>query len=702
MSDRDAAVALVSPSDIAELAGVTRAAVSNWRKRTENFPEPVAGSAGRPLFDRRDVVEWLGQQGIAVRDVSPDEEIWATLNAFRGLVHWDDLAQIVLSFACAVILIRDHEAELNWQTQLAGIRDDGPWDKLEALIAGLRSLDAEASELVALPASARHLPIARLIDLLMTINSVPSDQLPDVCDAVLARLSTAQVKAGAEYGFIGSPTSALLASLAAAHPGARLYDPACGVASALIEAVRRGVGPRELYGHEINLHALRIARQRSFLHDIDLVVEQADVLEDDPDPLLEADVIIAEPPFGLRWQAEHAVVDRRFVFGTPPKSSADMAWIQHVVHHLADDGRGYVITSAGPLHRGGVEGAIRSKLIQAGCVEAIVGLPPRMLPQTSIALSLWVLRSPKGNRGNSAVRLIDASTSPLDELNVAEWLAADPETEIEVPQASVPVASLLAEGAVLTPRRWTAEESRDAHEISQRLKDAALDAAALSSLVPALLGFTSEFARLREVHVTRILKMSELVSQGLVDIKLGRPFDKSPTTSDAILARIVRPTDLGGVTLPPMPEAVPVDDHPDLTRPGDVLVATTNTVRAVVDLEGGHIPGLHVYRVRVANPEVLRPAFLAEMLTGSWNERWQQVGTLHRPPIGVLEIPLMDPEDQQAVIAGATAVRTLQQTAAELSAASGTLHDALLDAFRYSAEIPDLTRGRGAEGTEID
>ena len=50
--------------DIAELAQVSRPAVSNWRSRYNDFPEPVEDSTPRkPLFDANAVVAWLKQNG---------------------------------------------------------------------------------------------------------------------------------------------------------------------------------------------------------------------------------------------------------------------------------------------------------------------------------------------------------------------------------------------------------------------------------------------------------------------------------------------------------------------------------------------------------------------------------------------------------------------------------------------------------------
>jgi SAM-dependent methyltransferase len=50
---------------IARLAGVGRAAVSNWRRRYPAFPKPVGGSSTSPTFDRAEVEKWLKASGKA-------------------------------------------------------------------------------------------------------------------------------------------------------------------------------------------------------------------------------------------------------------------------------------------------------------------------------------------------------------------------------------------------------------------------------------------------------------------------------------------------------------------------------------------------------------------------------------------------------------------------------------------------------------
>ena len=50
---------------IARLAGVGRAAVSNWRRRYPAFPQPIGGSSSSPTFSRAEVEAWLKDTGKA-------------------------------------------------------------------------------------------------------------------------------------------------------------------------------------------------------------------------------------------------------------------------------------------------------------------------------------------------------------------------------------------------------------------------------------------------------------------------------------------------------------------------------------------------------------------------------------------------------------------------------------------------------------
>jgi hypothetical protein len=53
----------VTSSDIARLAGVRRTAVSNWRRRHADFPQPVGGPPSSPTFALPEIEAWLQANG---------------------------------------------------------------------------------------------------------------------------------------------------------------------------------------------------------------------------------------------------------------------------------------------------------------------------------------------------------------------------------------------------------------------------------------------------------------------------------------------------------------------------------------------------------------------------------------------------------------------------------------------------------------
>lgn len=74
---------LVAAADIAPLAGVGRAAVSNWRRRHADFPEPVGGTPASPLFALPHVEAWLRDHG-KLPGVPLAERAWQELRTRAG------------------------------------------------------------------------------------------------------------------------------------------------------------------------------------------------------------------------------------------------------------------------------------------------------------------------------------------------------------------------------------------------------------------------------------------------------------------------------------------------------------------------------------------------------------------------------------------------------------------------------------------
>ncbi len=651
---------LVSPSDIADVAAVSRAAVSNWRRRGKNFPQPVAGTASKPLFSRAEVDDWLERHASRTKNESllPSSadglgmRVWAVLNTLRGSLTAEAVAELVLNLAVA---------------RKAG---------------------------APLPFEAEGVDPSALMQLERVLDEIPVSKLAEVVDFSLARLARSQGKVGAEFGFVGSRTTTMLAKLAASCKGGVLYDPACGIAAALVEAVERGASPDRIVGHDISIRALHIAEQRAVLHGIDLELTRTNVLTEDADPCLRARTVILEPPFSLKWDAPERLMDPRFDFGLPPRSNADTAWLQHAIAHLDDDGRAYVLGPVGTLFRGGVEGRIRTEMIRRGCVEAVVGLPGKLLPHTSIPLALWVLLRPSDVRPNETVLLIDASRATAPEDNVADWLTRS-EARDGVPWVDVTVADLIDEDSVLLPQRWVDRTDNHPEDIAGNYL---ASWAAIRETVHNLQSAVTPTEVLRNPSKPRVLTVSNLIDQNVLELRMGRSKDRYVDAPDTLQNRFATASDVRDGTLRNAGLCTSFHDYPELTQRGDVLVTTMNTVRARVDDVGGHLPSTGVYRLRVSNREVLSPEYLAIVLAGPWNERFQGGTTIHRAPIKELEVPLVPLTEQQEITEAMRSVHSVLAGSARLEDNARSAAAAMLDALRYHVA---LLEPAGALGTSV-
>ena len=676
---------LVAPSDIAEMARVSRGAVSNWRKRSDDFPEQVGGTPAKPLFSREAVNAWLTGRGYEIRQDRGETHVWSALNEMRGVVPADEMAEVVLSLACARKLSDESVVSVS------------PWTRILQSVSGGFHVVAQVRDEMAThdPRWAQLVPISDALlrspgpvsnRVIGALDNVDSDDLSVVADYALNRLANAQIRSGAEHGFVGSRISRLLGNIVTVASDGVLYDPACGLASAVTAAVDAGAHPTRFVGHDINAAALRMAAQRCYLRGIDIELSQTDVLTGDVDSDLRADVIVLEPPFGLRWIASDSLVDPRWEFGLPPRSSADMAWIQHAVAHLSDEGRAYVVTSMGSLFRGGSEKAIRTELVRRGCVEAVFGLPGKMLPHVSIPLALWVLCRPGAANNPDEILLVDGSEVIVPENKAADWLRLPAEVADAPAWRSVLIRDLLATEADLTPQRWIAVAVPDPREVTAAYLDGWK---AINASFDHVQERRRTLQRISAVPSARVLTIGELVDQGLLEIKAGRPRDRGNELSADLARRVVTAADVRDGSLTDIDDPVQAQtDDADLTRAGDVLVTTMHKIRARVDETGGHLPSTGVYRLRITNPDQqLSPEYLALVLTGSWNDRFQAGSTIQRAAIRNLEVPLVPLGDQTDLQTAIGAVRHLAEEAQTLADNAHAVGTALLDAVRYKAPL---------------
>jgi type I restriction enzyme M protein len=142
-------------------------------------------------------------------------------------------------------------------------------------------------------------------------------------------------------------------------------------------------------------------------------IRHGDTLEDDRHFDLEAEVIIANPPFSAKWKSdanpEFAHDDRFSQYGRlAPKSAADYAFITHMLYHLANNGTMAIVLPHGALFRSGAEGHIRKYIIEKqNYLDAVIGLPPNLLYGTSIPATVLIFK--KCRRDDEDILFIDAS-----------------------------------------------------------------------------------------------------------------------------------------------------------------------------------------------------------------------------------------------------------------------------------------------------
>ena len=204
----------------------------------------------------------------------------------------------------------------------------------------------------------------------------------------------------------------------------RVYDPCCGSGGMFVQS-RRFVdehGGRSadlsIYGQEAVLDTWRLAKMNLAIRgmvDAKLGDRSGDTFHEDLHPDLRADFILANPPFNdSQWHGELLKEDPRWVYGTPPASNANYAWIQHFIHHLAPDGvAGFVLANGALSSWQNGEGDIRRKIVEAGLVDCVVALPAQLFYGTQIPVSLWFLaKNREGGRGlrdrKSQILFIDA------------------------------------------------------------------------------------------------------------------------------------------------------------------------------------------------------------------------------------------------------------------------------------------------------
>lgn len=196
----------------------------------------------------------------------------------------------------------------------------------------------------------------------------------------------------------------------------RVYDPCCGSGGMFVQSAKfveshsGNINDISVYGQDSNPTTWKMAQMNLAIRGIDADLGQynADTFFNDCHPTMRADFIMANPPFNLSdWGADKLMDDVRWQYGMPPAGNANFAWLQHMIHHLAPEGKiGMVLANGSLSSQSGGEGEIRKNIINADLVECIVAMPTQLFYTTQIPVSLWFLS--KNKKQKDKTLFIDA------------------------------------------------------------------------------------------------------------------------------------------------------------------------------------------------------------------------------------------------------------------------------------------------------
>ena len=582
--------AVVTATEIARIAGVGPAAVSNWRRRHPDFPAPVGGTASSPQFSLEAVTGWLRSQGKNVA-VPLAEEVWRRLEALRNPAR----PGAVLVSAGLALLGAAAEGSL----PEAADRQPLPEEVLGALRAlGDESGAAEAME--------------ELLGYWVEAHFRQTEVTPKPLAALMAELVSPD----------GAPFTG------------PVFDPACGTGSLLMAAAEAGA-PAVL-GQDVDPELAAVAALRLLLDArAEATVADGDSLLADAFGPSRAEAALCNPPFGQRdWGRDELGYDARWGFSLPPNSEPELAWVQHTLAHVVPGGHAAVLmppaAAARPAGR-----RVRAELVRQGALRAVIAMPPGAAAAHALGVHLWLLRASGSVGPEAGVLFVDVeqaleegSGSPRQGINwslVRETVLPYWRAHQRGPVASVPglchtvsATDLLTEDVDLTPLRNIPDDEELPASRGLLAADREVFVAKLAVLAASLPEVSSAAEGPSEGGETPTVTLESLVRVGRVALWRGGSRRDRGAADGADLPLL----SLREAILNEAPGGRAVDSSAAAIRDGDVLLlgGAAEGVRLASPAEVGAVPGPGITVLR-PDPRVLDSWFLAGCLGSSTNTR---------------------------------------------------------------------------------
>jgi len=313
------------------------------------------------------------------------------------------------------------------------------------------------------------------------------DLFGDAYEFLISNYAANAGKSGGEF-FTPQHVSKLIAQLALHKQTSvnKIYDPACGSGSLLLQAKKQfdaHLIEDGFFGQEINHTTYNLARMNMFLHNINydkFNIQLGNTLLEphftDEKPF---DAIVSNPPYSVSWIGSGdptLINDERFAPAgvLAPKSKADFAFVLHALNYLSAKGRAAIVCFPGIFYRGGAEQKIRQYLVDNNYVETVISLAPNLFFGTTISVSILVLSK---HKPDTTTQFIDASALFKKESNNNVLLdehieqildAFDSKADADHFAQSVPLERIAANNYNLSVSSYVAaKDTREVVDIAQ-------------------------------------------------------------------------------------------------------------------------------------------------------------------------------------------------------------------------------------------
>ncbi|MFF3645824.1 N-6 DNA methylase [Streptomyces sp. NPDC002564] len=626
----------VTAAGIARLAGVGRAAVSNWRRRHGDFPRPVGGTGSSPSFALAEVEQWLRDQGKLV-EVPLRERVWQQLAG-----HPAGPVTALLHAGCALLLVRDRPPA--WLA-VSAVSDERMARLLPAELDGVVTprLGARRERAVRVPDATALLPS---VPLLRGVAELAAELgARQTFEFLLGRHTDANPR---QYTLTPAGPADLMARLAGTPR--TVLDPACGT-GALLRAVPARPG-RHLSGQDSAPELAALTALRLALHsDATVRTLAGDTLRADGHEDRRVEAVLCHPPFNERnWGHDELAYDARWEYGFPARAESELAWVQHALARLTDGGTAVLLMPpAAASRRSGRR--IRADLLRRGALRAVIALPAGAAPPYNLPLHVWVLRRP------------DAAARPAPELLLVETaglLAADGRDQ----QLWPAVQDTVLDAWQHVDRHGTLDERPGVARSVPVLEllDDEVDLAPARRLPPPAQGGGTELAAVRQGLGEALRRAVDLTPRAEDLAPPAEGSGRPPLTTVGELARagalalhtgtgagpagtpVLTDHDvLGGGPPTGTAQDGTADDEPVRTAPGDVVVPVFGggaAARVIDEAAAGAALGRGLALLR-PDPAALDPWFLAGFLRGTASHRRASsyASTSARLDVRRLELP---------------------------------------------------------------